>query len=100
MLGGADDAASLGLVLDAIHACDESERLFRFGHVARVEEVSARVREATAASSLAFADEWVVSAIVVAENGAGGVLEHVDGGIAAAQEIEAITGQGMSDESP
>src|ERR1035437_10796734 len=100
MLGGSDDAASLGLVLDAVHAGDEAERLLRFGDVARVEEVSTRVCEAAASPPHSLADERIVAAVVVAENGADGVAEDVDGDVAAAGEIEAIPGEALPDKGP
>ncbi len=100
MLGRADDLLSFGLVLDAVQAANQLEGLLRLGDVAGLEELSPCVGVAAAPLALSLLHERVVAAVVVAEEGAGGVAEHIDGYVAAAREVESVAGEAAADEGP
>ncbi|MDQ3241108.1 MAG: hypothetical protein M3Q43_06930, partial [Actinomycetota bacterium] len=100
VLESAKDLATLRLVLDRVEKADDGESLTRNGDVARLEKLSAHMRETSTASSSAGALEGVVAAVVVTDKGSLGVAEHFERDVAAAAERELITGELLADEGP
>ena len=100
MLGGAEYLAPLGLVVDAVDAGDQLERLLRLGHITGLEELATRVSKASAAKPFALLFEWVVAPIIIATEGAVGFAKRLDGRVTPARELESISRQTLTHEGP
>jgi len=100
VLGGADDAGDLRVVLDGVDRSDEIERFASLGMLTLLEELATGMRETTGAQPFSGLGDRVVAGELIDDEPARRVAEHLLSGLSAAAWSVAIDDDLRSDEVP